>query len=121
MKSVSLDKWPLDQAEFMAKIGNERANKHFEATMPEGRKPTENDSTYALENFIRDKYEKKLWVKKGSSDSGKKKKKKKVESSSESESSSSASSSDESSEDEEAKAKAKRKKEKEKKKKEKEA
>lgn len=126
VKGVSLDNWPLAQAEFMAKIGNERANAHFEATMPEGRKPTENDSTYTLETFIRDKYEKKLWVKQsggggGSSDHKKKKKSKKAASSSEE--SSSESSSDDSSDEEEraAREKEKRKREREKKRKEKEA
>lgn len=99
VKSVSLDKWPLEQAEFMAKIGNDKANAHFEARLPEGRKPTENDSTYVLENFIRDKYERKMFVKPAPTESEKKKaakkKKKKQESSSEEDSDSGSDSSDE--------------------------
>lgn len=116
VKSVSLDKWPVEQAEFMAKIGNAKANAFFEATLPANRKPTENDSTYVLENFIRDKYERRLWVKPAGATSSadkkaKKKKKKKADSSSESSSDSDSDSSDSSSSEDEETRRARQRKE----------
>ena len=55
VKSVSLDSWPLEQAEFMASMGNEKANAVWEHSMPANRKPNENDTTYLIEQFIKDK------------------------------------------------------------------
>ena len=63
VKSVSLDTWPLEQAEFMAAAGNEKSNAVWEYALPSNRKPTENDTTYLVEQFIKDKYERKLFVK----------------------------------------------------------
>ena len=56
VKSVSLDTWPLEQAEFMQSMGNEKANAVWEYAMPSNRKPTENDPTHLVEQFIKDKY-----------------------------------------------------------------
>ncbi len=64
VKSVSLDSWTADQVEHMKRWGNERANALYEECMPAGRKPREEDTSYVLESFIRDKYERKIWLKK---------------------------------------------------------
>ena len=58
VKSVSLDTWPLEQAEFMATMGNEKSNAIYEHSMPSNRKPNENDAIHLIEQFIRDKYDK---------------------------------------------------------------
>ena len=63
VKSVSLDTWPLEQADFMATMGNEKSNAVWEYALPSNRKPTENDTTYLVEQFIKDKYEKRMFVK----------------------------------------------------------
>ena len=63
VKSVSLDTWPLEQAEYMQSMGNEKSNAVWEYALPSNRKPTENDTTYLVEQFIKDKYEKRLFVK----------------------------------------------------------
>ena len=63
VKSVSLDTWPMEQAEFMATMGNEKSNAVWEYALPSNRKPNENDTTYLVEQFIKDKYEKRMFVK----------------------------------------------------------
>jgi len=65
VKSVNLDKWTMEQVEFMATRGNAKVNALYEHTLQTGRKPQETDSVYMVEGFIRDKYEKKLFLKKG--------------------------------------------------------
>jgi len=52
-------------ADIISNIGNEKANAYWEFNLPEGRKPGPNDTTYALESFIKDKYVNKRFVKKG--------------------------------------------------------
>ena len=49
--------------------GNAVVNAQYEAHLSETnvRKPSEQDTAYLVENFIRDKYEKKLWAKRDSS------------------------------------------------------
>ncbi len=64
VKSVSLDQWTAEQVDHMRQWGNERANALYEECMPPGRKPREEDTTYVLESFIRDKYERKVFMKK---------------------------------------------------------
>ena len=56
VKSVSLDTWPLEQAEFMATMGNEKNNAIYEYALPSNRKPNENDPVHLVEQFIKDKY-----------------------------------------------------------------
>jgi len=73
VKSVSLDAWPLDLAEHIQSLGNEAVNASYEATLPSGRKPTEETGNYETENFIRDKYANKKWYR---DDSQKRRKKK---------------------------------------------
>jgi len=74
VKSVSLDAWPLDLAEHIQSLGNEAVNASYEATLPSGRKPTEETGNYETENFIRDKYANKKWYR---DDSQKRRKNKK--------------------------------------------
>ena len=63
VKSVSLDTWPMEQAEFMATMGNEKCNAVWEYALPANRKPNENDTTYLVEQFIKDKYDKRMFLK----------------------------------------------------------
>jgi len=63
IKSVSLDTWPLEQAEFMATMGNDKSNAVWEFALPSNRKPVEDDPTYNVEVFIKDKYERKMFCK----------------------------------------------------------
>ena len=49
----------------MAAWGNQRANAYWEANMPKNRKPGRNAGDREMEEFIRDKYERKKWVDKG--------------------------------------------------------
>lgn len=58
VKSVDLDAWTDEQVELMLKWGNEKANSHWEAKLPEGYVPDE----LKIENFIRTKYEMKKWA-----------------------------------------------------------
>ena len=63
VKSVSLDGWQTELVNGMKEMGgNEKANEYYEAFLVEGRKPGEDSSTHAVEAYIRDKYEKKLFV-----------------------------------------------------------
>jgi len=65
VRSVSLDRWTEDQVKKMQQVGNAQAKAIYEATVPDGfRRPTEAD-TYALEQWIRDKYDRKLYMAKG--------------------------------------------------------
>jgi len=94
VKSVSLDNWTWDQANQMKKMGNIKANKMWEATMPSTRKPTESSSISVITRFIIDKYDNKNWYDPSALDSKKKKKTKHHDSSSDSDWLESASDSD---------------------------
>jgi hypothetical protein len=63
VKSVSLDKWSPEQVEFMQKMGNAKAKEIYEAHVPasysKGNIAVEN---IALEQWIRDKYERKRFM-----------------------------------------------------------
>lgn len=57
VKSVTLDAWTDDQAEYMKKCGNSMMNSIYN---PKGKvRPNSRDG---MEQFIRDKYERKLWA-----------------------------------------------------------
>lgn len=43
-------------------MGNEKANELYEYTLEPAQKPKESDSAYVVEAFIRDKYERKKWM-----------------------------------------------------------
>lgn len=61
VKSVNLDSWTPQQVASMQVMGNSKARAVYEAGMPEDhRRPVSSDSS--LEQFIRNKYEKKKWV-----------------------------------------------------------
>ncbi|KAF9424166.1 hypothetical protein BGZ94_008070 [Podila epigama] len=64
VKSVDLDSWTAEQVENMIKWGNEKANKYWEARLPESSIPNENTS--GIDPWIRSKYEWKQFANKGS-------------------------------------------------------
>jgi len=72
VKSVSLDAWPLELAEHVQELGNDKVNALYEATLQAGRKPTEETGNYEVEQFIREKYVNKAWYR----EEGQQKKKK---------------------------------------------
>lgn len=61
VKSVSLDKWQPDMVEQVRRIGNINAKRIYEGRLPANyQRPRENDA-YAIEQWIRDKYDRKRW------------------------------------------------------------
>lgn len=63
MKSTTLDKWSPQMFQIFESIDNDFANKFWEQNMPKGyNKPVESSGSYAVEMFLRDKYERKLWI-----------------------------------------------------------
>jgi len=65
VKSVTLDKWTQDQIEAFSKLGNANAKELYEGNVPPNyRRPNENDN-YGVEQWIRDKYERKAFVRQG--------------------------------------------------------
>jgi len=74
VKSVTLDKWNEDQVDNMRNVGNARAKLIYEANVPAHyTRPREGSSAYALESWIRAKYEKRQFIDKGSTSSYKEK------------------------------------------------
>ncbi|KAG0313244.1 hypothetical protein BGZ97_010383 [Linnemannia gamsii] len=63
VKSIDLDSWTAEQVENMIKWGNEKANKYWEARLPESSIPNENTS--GIDPWIRSKYEWKQFASKG--------------------------------------------------------
>jgi len=62
VRSVTLDKWTTEQVKQMEEVGNGKAREIYEALLPDNfRRPHENDN-YALEQFIRAKYERKEFM-----------------------------------------------------------
>ncbi|KAL0478091.1 hypothetical protein AKO1_010806 [Acrasis kona] len=68
VRGVNLDQWEDKHMEAVTRIGNERSNAIYEAGMPPNKKPNENSSPREIEEFIRQKYEKKKWVVRNGSD-----------------------------------------------------
>ncbi|XP_030073329.1 stromal membrane-associated protein 2 [Microcaecilia unicolor] len=60
VKSVNLDQWTEEQIQCMQEIGNAKANRLYEAYLPENFRHPQTDQ--AAEVFIRDKYEKKKYM-----------------------------------------------------------
>jgi len=61
VKSVSLDKWQPEMVEQVRRIGNINANRIYEGKLPANyHRPREGDS-YAIEQWIHDKYNRKRW------------------------------------------------------------
>jgi len=64
VRSVTLDKWTPEQVKNMQEVGNAKAKEIYEALIPDNyRRPNENDG-YALEQFIRAKYDRKEFMNK---------------------------------------------------------
>lgn len=63
MKSTTLDKWSPQMFQIFESIDNDFANNYWEQNMPKSHnKPVESSGSYAVETFLRDKYERKLWI-----------------------------------------------------------
>ncbi|KFP63217.1 Stromal membrane-associated protein 2, partial [Cariama cristata] len=72
VKSVNLDQWTQEQIQCMQEMGNGKANRLYEAYLPENfRRPQTDQHPFflccwgnmeAVESFIRDKYEKKKYL-----------------------------------------------------------
>ncbi|KAM9175727.1 stromal membrane-associated protein 2 [Mergus octosetaceus] len=60
VKSVNLDQWTQEQIQCMQEMGNGKANRLYEAFLPENFRRPQTDQ--AVEGFIRDKYEKKKYM-----------------------------------------------------------
>lgn len=56
VRSATLDTWLPEQVAFIQTMGNENANKYWEAELPP------NYDRVGIENFIRAKYEEKRWI-----------------------------------------------------------
>eukprot|EP01100_Stratorugosa_tubuloviscum_P011366 TRINITY_DN506_c0_g1_i2.p1 TRINITY_DN506_c0_g1~~TRINITY_DN506_c0_g1_i2.p1 ORF type:complete len:451 (+),score=264.27 TRINITY_DN506_c0_g1_i2:68-1420(+) len=68
VRSVSLDKWTSEQIEALTSVGNGKAKRYFEATVPSNyHRPKEADSTQVLEAWMRAKYERREFVAKNTS------------------------------------------------------
>lgn len=64
VKSVNLDAWTPEQIESIQRGGNGRARDTYEANLPPSFRRPQDD--YAIEQFIRSKYERKLYISKES-------------------------------------------------------
>ncbi|NWR74574.1 SMAP2 protein, partial [Centropus unirufus] len=62
VKSVNLDQWTQEQIQCMQEMGNGKANRLYEAYLPENFRRPQTDQFAAEETFIRDKYEKKKYM-----------------------------------------------------------
>ncbi|KAJ5068093.1 adp-ribosylation factor gtpase-activating protein [Anaeramoeba ignava] len=73
VRSVTLDTWTREQYDTAKSIGNEKANEYWEAKLPSGFKRPNSSDMFSLEKFIRDKYERKLYIQKKKKNRPKKK------------------------------------------------
>jgi stromal membrane-associated protein len=62
VRSVMLDTWLPEQIAFVETMGNHKANRYWEATLPPGFSKPHSDNMSALRSFIVDKYVNKLYV-----------------------------------------------------------
>ena len=62
VRSCSLDTWTMQQAQFMASVGNEVANKYWEANLPADFDRPDSSNGYQMANFIRQKYAQRKWA-----------------------------------------------------------
>lgn len=60
VKSVNLDQWTQEQITCMQEMGNRKANRLYEAYLPESFRRPQTDQS--VESFIREKYEKKKYL-----------------------------------------------------------
>lgn len=62
IKSTTLDKWDQQYVDFMARVGNIRANSFFEANLADrSKKPYPQSPANLREKYIREKYERRLY------------------------------------------------------------
>ena len=65
VRSITLDVWTADQVAHFTQLGNAKAEQIYEARLPHGfRRPSSRDSQ-AMELFIRNKYERRLYTQDG--------------------------------------------------------
>lgn len=62
VRSCTLDQWTMQQAKFMASVGNKVANEYYEATLPKDYARPDSSNNYQMTNFIRMKYSAKKWT-----------------------------------------------------------
>lgn len=65
VRSCSLDTWTMQQAQFMASVGNEVANQYWEANLPADFDRPDSSNGYQMANFIRQKYAQRKWAANG--------------------------------------------------------
>lgn len=66
VKSLTLDKWQEKWIEVCSKVGNRVANSYYEDRLPANfRRPSHSDGVALVENFIRAKYQRLEYAKKG--------------------------------------------------------
>ena len=66
MKSTTLDKWTPSMLAIFEALDNEIANTYWECNLPKNyNKPVESSTAYVVEMFLRDKYDRKLWIRSG--------------------------------------------------------
>src|SRR3989338_3283683 len=68
VKSVNLDTWKPEQIQKLQATGNLRAAQIYEANVPASARPNPNDQ-YSVEQWIRNKYERKLYLDKSGASS----------------------------------------------------
>ena len=63
MKSTTLDKWTPQMFHLFEVVDNDISNAYWESRIPKGyNKPVESSGSYAVESFLREKYERKQWI-----------------------------------------------------------
>ena len=63
MKSTTLDKWTPQMLAIFEGLDNDVANMYWECGLPKNySKPIESSTSYVVEMFLRDKYDRKLWI-----------------------------------------------------------
>lgn len=65
VRSCTLDQWTMQQAKFMASVGNKVANEYYESTLPKDYIRPDSSNNYQMTNFIRMKYSAKKWAAQG--------------------------------------------------------
>jgi len=63
VRSCTLDRWTEQQLEHMKNMGNAKARQLYEANLPRGFQRPSSEQLDVLERWIRDKYERKLFMK----------------------------------------------------------
>ncbi|KAJ3424487.1 adp-ribosylation factor gtpase-activating protein [Anaeramoeba flamelloides] len=64
VRSTTLDSWTIKQVKTMSEVGNKIGNSFWEAKLPEGFVKPKPSNKFAVEQFIRDKYQHRLYFSK---------------------------------------------------------